>query len=201
MPFVAQVAVGKRPKLQVFGNDYETPDGSGVRDYLHVQDLAEGHVAALKHLLGGGESLTLNLGTGRGVSVLELVRAFEQASGRSDPLRDRAPAAGRRRRLLRRPGPGRAAARLAGQAGPGRDVRRQLALAGGQPERLRGRLIRPLVRPGSGADPLVNPLKRLQLRGPKRARILLPEYTEVFTCANRPNLLQLAGIRRGLSWV
>ena len=85
MPFVAQVAVGKRPKLQVFGNDYETPDGSGVRDYLHVQDLAEGHVAALKHLLGGGASLTLNLGTGRGISVLELVRAFEQASGRSIP--------------------------------------------------------------------------------------------------------------------
>jgi UDP-glucose 4-epimerase len=85
MPFVAQVAVGKRPRLQVFGNDYETPDGSGVRDYLHVQDLAEGHVAALKHLLGDGESLTVNLGTGRGVSVLELVRAFEQASGRSVP--------------------------------------------------------------------------------------------------------------------
>ena len=85
MPFVAQVAVGKRPKLAVFGNDYETPDGSGVRDYLHVQDLAEGHVAALKHLLDGGESLTVNLGTGRGVSVLELVRAFERASGQSIP--------------------------------------------------------------------------------------------------------------------
>jgi len=85
MPFVAQVAVGKRARLQVFGDDYETPDGSGVRDYLHVQDLAEGHVAALRHLLAGGESLTLNLGTGRGVSVLELVRAFEQASGRSIP--------------------------------------------------------------------------------------------------------------------
>jgi len=85
MPFVAQVAVGKRPHLSVFGNDYETPDGSGVRDYLHVQDLAEGHVAALRHLLGGGESLTLNLGTGRGVSVLELVRAFEAASGRPVP--------------------------------------------------------------------------------------------------------------------
>ena len=69
----------------VFGNDYETPDGSGVRDYLHVQDLAEGHVAALRHLLDGGESLTLNLGTGRGVSVLELVRAFEAASGRPVP--------------------------------------------------------------------------------------------------------------------
>jgi len=85
MPFVAQVAVGKRPRLQVFGSDYETPDGSGVRDYLHVQDLAEGHVAALKHLQAGGDSLTLNLGTGRGVSVLELVRAFERASGRSVP--------------------------------------------------------------------------------------------------------------------
>ena len=85
MPFVAQVAVGKRPKLSVFGNDYETPDGSGVRDYLHVQDLAEGHVAALRHLLGGGDSLTLNLGTGRGVSVLELVKAFERASGRPVP--------------------------------------------------------------------------------------------------------------------
>jgi UDP-glucose 4-epimerase len=85
MPFVAQVAVGKRERLQVFGSDYDTADGSGVRDYLHVQDLAEGHVAALKHLLGGGDSLTLNLGTGRGVSVLELVRAFERASGRSVP--------------------------------------------------------------------------------------------------------------------
>ncbi len=85
MPFVAQVAVGKRARLQVFGSDYETADGSGVRDYLHVQDLAEGHVAALKHLLGGGASLTLNLGTGQGVSVLELVRAFERASGRPVP--------------------------------------------------------------------------------------------------------------------
>jgi len=85
MPFVAQVAVGKRERLSVFGDDYETPDGSGVRDYLHVQDLADGHVAALRHLLGSGESLTLNLGTGRGVSVFELVKAFERASGRRVP--------------------------------------------------------------------------------------------------------------------
>jgi UDP-glucose 4-epimerase len=87
MPYVAQVAVGKRPFLQVFGNDYETPDGTGVRDYLHVMDLAEGHVAALGHLLGGGGSLTVNLGTGRGTSVLELVHAFERASGKSVPYR------------------------------------------------------------------------------------------------------------------
>ena len=82
MPYVAQVAVGRRARLQVFGNDYDTPDGTGVRDYIHVIDLAEGHVAALASLLDDGESMTLNLGTGRGVSVLELVRAYEQASGR-----------------------------------------------------------------------------------------------------------------------
>jgi len=85
MPYITQVAVGKRAKLQVFGNDYDTPDGTGVRDYLHVVDLAEGHVAALRHLLGGARSLTINLGTGRGSSVLELVRAFERASGRPVP--------------------------------------------------------------------------------------------------------------------
>ncbi len=85
MPYVAQVAVGKRARLQVFGNDYPTADGTGVRDYLHVVDLAEGHVAALKRLLGGGDSLTVNLGTGRGSSVLELVHAFERASGRPVP--------------------------------------------------------------------------------------------------------------------
>jgi UDP-glucose 4-epimerase len=87
MPYVAQVAVGKRPFLQVFGNDYETPDGTGVRDFLHVMDLAEGHVAALGHLLAGSGSLTVNLGTGRGTSVLELVHAFERASGKSVPYR------------------------------------------------------------------------------------------------------------------
>ena len=86
MPYIAQVAVGQRERLQVFGNDYATPDGTGVRDYIHVVDLAEGHVAALRHLLGGSGSITLNLGTGRGLSVLELVRAFEAASGRKVPF-------------------------------------------------------------------------------------------------------------------
>jgi len=85
MPFIAQVAVGKRPVLQIFGDDYDTVDGTGVRDYLHVMDLAEGHVSALRHLLDGNGSLTLNLGTGRGTSVLELVHAFERASGRRVP--------------------------------------------------------------------------------------------------------------------
>jgi len=85
MPYVAQVAVGKRPFLQVFGSDYATPDGTGVRDYIHVMDLADGHVAALRHLLEHGKSLTVNLGTGQGYSVLEVIKAFEQASGRAVP--------------------------------------------------------------------------------------------------------------------
>jgi UDP-glucose 4-epimerase len=87
MPFVAQVAVGQRPYLNVFGNDYDTPDGTGVRDYIHVQDLATGHLAALKALLNKGESFTVNLGTGRGHSVLEVLHAFESACGRSVPYK------------------------------------------------------------------------------------------------------------------
>jgi UDP-glucose 4-epimerase len=85
MPYVAQVAVGRREKLSVFGNDYPTPDGTGVRDYIHVVDLAEGHVAALRQLLDAPGSFTVNLGTGRGYSVLELVAAYAQASGRPIP--------------------------------------------------------------------------------------------------------------------
>ena len=81
MPYVAQVAVGRLPELRVFGGDYPTRDGTGVRDYLHVVDLAQGHVRALGRA-GAGGLLTVNLGTGRGYSVLELVKAFEQASGR-----------------------------------------------------------------------------------------------------------------------
>jgi UDP-glucose 4-epimerase len=85
MPYVAQVAVGRRDKVHVFGSDYETPDGTGVRDYIHVVDLAQGHVAALRRLLAHPGSLTVNLGTGRGYSVLELIAAYERASGRRVP--------------------------------------------------------------------------------------------------------------------
>jgi UDP-glucose 4-epimerase len=87
MPYVAQVAVGRRPHLEVFGDDYPTPDGTGVRDYIHVVDLAEGHVAALRRLFDAPGSFTVNLGTGRGASVLEVVRAYEAASGRPVPYR------------------------------------------------------------------------------------------------------------------
>jgi UDP-glucose 4-epimerase len=83
LPYVAQVAVGKLPYLSVFGNDYPTHDGTGVRDYIHVVDLAKGHLAALRVLQQQGGLFTVNLGTGTGYSVLEMVRAFEEASGRS----------------------------------------------------------------------------------------------------------------------
>ncbi|MCW8966481.1 MAG: UDP-glucose 4-epimerase GalE [Candidatus Pacearchaeota archaeon] len=86
LPYIAQVAIGKREYLSVWGNDYPTLDGTGVRDYIHVLDLAEGHVAALKFLGRKSQSVvTVNLGTGRGYSVLEMVQAFEKASGRSVP--------------------------------------------------------------------------------------------------------------------
>jgi len=85
MPYVAQVAVGKLAKLRVFGDDYATPDGTGVRDYIHVVDLARGHIAALDALKTRDASFVVNLGTGQGYSVLDIVRAFEAASGRPVP--------------------------------------------------------------------------------------------------------------------
>ena len=93
MPFVAQVAAGARKELSVFGGDYPTADGTGVRDYIHVSDLAEGHVAALRYLQNTPGLLTVNLGTGEPVSVLQMVQAFERASGVPVPYRivDRRP--------------------------------------------------------------------------------------------------------------
>ncbi|MFZ4115241.1 MAG: UDP-glucose 4-epimerase GalE [Chthoniobacterales bacterium] len=85
MPYMTQVAVGLRQKLSIFGNDYPTQDGTAVRDYIHVMDLAEGHVAALKKAEQSSGLWTFNLGTGRGSSVLEMVHAFEAASGKKIP--------------------------------------------------------------------------------------------------------------------
>ncbi|HYA65275.1 MAG TPA: UDP-glucose 4-epimerase GalE [Burkholderiaceae bacterium] len=85
MPYIAQVAVGHRERLTVFGNDYPTPDGTGVRDYIHVLDLADGHLAALRARPGKSGARVYNLGTGRGFSVMEAVQAFERASGRQVP--------------------------------------------------------------------------------------------------------------------
>jgi UDP-glucose 4-epimerase len=85
MPLIAQVAIGRLDYLQVFGNDYDTPDGTGVRDYIHVMDLAEGHYAALQKLSNFPGCHAWNLGTGRGYSVLEMLRAFESISGKEIP--------------------------------------------------------------------------------------------------------------------
>ncbi|MEO1938535.1 MAG: UDP-glucose 4-epimerase GalE [Sulfurimonas sp.] len=87
MPFISQVAVGKRKELSVFGNDYDTHDGTGVRDYIHVVDLAKGHVKALDKMKKMEGVLTVNLGTGKGYSVLDMVHAFEKASGRKVPYK------------------------------------------------------------------------------------------------------------------
>jgi len=87
MPYICQVAVGRLKELSVFGNDYPTPDGSGVRDYIHVVDLARGHIAALDALAQDRGTVCVNLGTGRGYSVFELADAFERASGKSIPRR------------------------------------------------------------------------------------------------------------------
>ena len=85
MPFITQTAVGKRSCLSVFGDDYDTPDGTGVRDYIHVVDLADGHLKALEKIAGLQDVLTVNLGTGNGYSVLDMVKAFEKASGKEVP--------------------------------------------------------------------------------------------------------------------
>ncbi len=93
MPFISQVAVGKREFLSVFGGDYDTHDGTGVRDYIHVVDLANGHLKALEYLKNNTGVLTVNLGTGNGYSVLDMVHAFEKASGKKVPYKivDRRP--------------------------------------------------------------------------------------------------------------
>ena len=87
MPYVSQVAIGKLKELSIFGEDYETPDGTGVRDYIHVVDLALGHVAAVNAIKNGSGMLTVNLGSGRGYSVLELVHAYESATGMAVPYK------------------------------------------------------------------------------------------------------------------
>ena len=86
IPLILDAALGRRPSIRVFGSDYPTEDGTAVRDYIHVLDLAEAHVAALRHLLAGGASAALNLGTGRGASVAEVIRAVEATTGRRVPV-------------------------------------------------------------------------------------------------------------------
>lgn len=85
LPYISQVAIGRRERLTVYGNDYDTPDGTGVRDYIHVVDLARGHAAAIKYMVGNRGESVFNLGTGHGCSVLEMVKTFERVNGVSVP--------------------------------------------------------------------------------------------------------------------
>lgn len=88
MPYITQVAIGKRPYLSVYGDDYDTPDGTGIRDYIHVVDLADGHVKAVKNILEGDKGVQIfNLGTGKGYSVLDIVKAFSKAYGKELPYK------------------------------------------------------------------------------------------------------------------
>ncbi len=87
MPYITQVALGKRDHLNIFGNDYPTPDGTGVRDYVHVVDLAQDHLAALSYLIEHQQSITVNLGTGKGISVKELLDTFAKVTGVTFPFR------------------------------------------------------------------------------------------------------------------
>jgi UDP-glucose 4-epimerase len=119
MPFVMQVAVGRRPEVNVFGDDYPTPDGTGVRDYVHVMDLAEGHVAALQALERQPSLVTANLGTGRGYSVMEVIKAASGAVGRQLPYRVSARRPGDVARLVA--DPSRAAEQLGWRARRGLD--------------------------------------------------------------------------------
>jgi UDP-glucose 4-epimerase len=86
VPLAIEVALGRRPLFRVFGSDYDTRDGTCVRDFVHVMDLADAHTRGVKHLLDGGESMSLNLGTGRGTTIKELISAIEDVSGRKLPL-------------------------------------------------------------------------------------------------------------------
>ncbi len=88
IPLVMQAALGERPQVEVYGTDYPTPDGTAIRDYIHVQDLAEAHVRALEHLLAGGDSMALNLGTGKGNSVRDVIAAVERCADRPVPVRE-----------------------------------------------------------------------------------------------------------------
>jgi len=87
MPYLLQVAIGRRPELRIFGGDYPTPDGTCIRDFIHVQDLADGHLAALKYLETKSGYVAINLGAGKGVSVLEMCTAFERATDHKLPRR------------------------------------------------------------------------------------------------------------------
>ncbi len=149
VPYVAQVAIGKMKAVRVFGNDYPTPDGTGVRDYIHVVDLARGHVAALNWMDGKTGVEVVNLGTGKGSSVLDVVAAFSRACGRELPGRYSAAPRWRCCGKLRRPAEGQRRVRLGCGIRPRSHVCRFVALAVDEPEWVRRLNDAPLYLTGS----------------------------------------------------
>lgn len=136
MPYITQVAIGRRERLTVFGDDYDTPDGTGVRDYIHVVDLAEGHLCAIRYAQAHTGCEVFNLGTGRGVSVLEMVHTFSEVNNVPVPYRHRPAPRRRSGHGLRRPRQGKADPWLGGKENACRYVPRQLALADPEPVRI-----------------------------------------------------------------
>lgn len=149
-PYITQVAVGRQPFLNVFGDDYATEDGTGVRDYLHVMDLAQGHVQALAYAADHAGFVAVNLGTGQGTSVLELVRAFERVSQRRIPLRKAPRRAGDIERMWA--DPALAASLLAGAAPAGSRPCAPMAGAGSRAIRTATRASRPRHNPNGVSD-------------------------------------------------
>ena len=137
MPYISQTAIGKRDHLNVFGNDYPTPDGTGVRDYIHVADLAKGHVAAIKYLMSHTGEGVFNLGTGHGYSVLDMVHAFEEANGVKVPYEITARRPWGSCNLLCRSRKESGSVRLEGGAKSCRYVPRHLELAETEPQWIR----------------------------------------------------------------
>ena len=129
MPFIAQVAVGRRERLSIFGDDYDTRDGTGIRDYIHVVDLARAHVAALDYGMGHPGAHVFNIGTGTGTSVLKMLAAYGPGLRAGAAPQGRGPPPRRHRRLLCGSFARQPAAGLAGRARPGRDVREFVDIA------------------------------------------------------------------------
>ena len=136
MPYISQVAVGKLEKLGVFGDDYDTPDGTGVRDYIHVVDLAIGHVKAINYIFTNPGLDVINLGTGQGYSVLDMVKAFSKACGRDIPYEIKPRRAGDIAMCYADPAKALRVLGWKAQRGTGRDVRGHMEMAVPEPERI-----------------------------------------------------------------
>ena len=200
VPYISQVAVGRREYLQVYGDDYPTADGTGARDYIHVEDLAAGHLAALTKLGTMEEPVGVwNLGTGHGTTVLEMLHAFERAVGRELPYRVVGPPRRRRRRVVRRPGQGQLGAGLARDPHHRRHVRRHVAVAERQPHRLPRRLTDGQEPPSSAQFPTA-PARGKVGRSPTPAEDALRRRLELLRRSSGRPVVPVVPTATSLDW-